>query len=108
MNEDLDEFEIDNGEMSLALVEGERREPFKDGGAVIEIGIMVEWKRCRMVEGDMGGEGVHELVLRHDRVGEGTNRRSLDAIKSSGGLFFSFSFLFFSFVPFKFQVWRLT
>lgn len=51
LDEDLDEFEINDREMSLALVDAERREPFKDGGPGIEIGIgiRIEGKGCRMV-----------------------------------------------------------
>lgn len=49
LDEDLDEFEINDREMSLALVDAERREPFEDGGPGIGIGIRVEGKGCRMV-----------------------------------------------------------
>lgn len=90
LDEDLGKFEINDREMSLALVDTERGEPFKDRGPGIGIGVTVEGNGFRMVEGDMGGEGVDKLVLSHDRVGEGTYRRSLDAINSSGLLFFSF------------------
>lgn len=80
LDENLDEFEINDREVSLALVDAERREPFEDRGPGIGIGITVEITRCRVVERDMGCKGVDKLVLGHDRYGEGTHRRSLRSI----------------------------
>lgn len=74
LNQELSEFIIDGGEISLALMDGERRKPFKDGGPGIGIRIKIWRKTARMVERDVSSERVDELVLSHERVGESVER----------------------------------
>jgi len=64
LKEDLNEIRIDDGEVSLAVVKGERGEPFEDGGSGVRVRVGV----CGlgMVEGDVGGERVDELVVSHE------------------------------------------
>lgn len=37
LEENLGEFRVDDGEVGLALVDGERGEPFEDGGSRVRV-----------------------------------------------------------------------
>jgi hypothetical protein len=68
LDEDLDELGIDGGEVSLALVDGERWEPFGNGGPG-GARIMAWGVGVGVVERDVGSERVDELGVSHGRVG---------------------------------------
>lgn len=74
LEEEADEAGIDGGEVGLAVVEGEGGEPFEYGGPRVRVRVWIGrggGMGVGIVEGDVGGERVDELVLGNSGIVRG-------------------------------------